>query len=422
MLPNMGRRHFLKHVAGAGMTLPMLEWVRGFHAARADARSARGRSFVLVWLAGGPATIDMFDLKPGSKNGGEFRPIATTGEGQICEHLPNLAKQMKHLSIIRSYTSRDGAHERGTYINHTAFAPVASVRHPAIGAVVAKYNTPGDLEVPGHISLGGPGVTPGFLGAAYAPFRVNAGGNPIPNIASPVGPERSRRRLALLERMQETFVKQKRGDLPVDHDVIHDRAVHLMSSKLLDTFKLDSVDAKTKDRYGDHAFGRNCLLARRLVEVGVPFIEVGLGGWDNHQQVFQALAGSADALLPRLDQGFAALVEDLAASGLLKTTTICCMGDFGRTPKINQDAGRDHWPTGWSVVLGGGAIRGGAVVGAMDQDGVEIADRPVDVSNLFATLYQSVGISPMTELISPNGRPLKIVGTFGDGKPVAELL
>lgn len=418
----MDRRHFVKHVVGAGMALPMLDWVNGFHAARAAEATARGKSFILIWLAGGPSTIDIWDLKTGSKNGGDFKPISTTGAGQICEHLPRLATQMKNLSIIRSYSSRDGSHERGTYVNHTAYLPVASVKHPAIGAVIAKYNTPGNLEVPGHVSLGGPGVSPGFLGAGYAPFRVEATSDPIPNVKPPVQSDRFDRRLSLLRKMQDSFIKQGRGDLPKEHDTILGRSVHLMSSRLLDSFKIDQLSPADKERYGDHAFGRNCLLARRLVEIGVPFIEVGLGGWDNHQDVFDALAGSETALLPRLDQGFAALMEDLAASGLLETTTVCCMGDFGRTPKINQDAGRDHWPIGWSVVLGGGKIKGGEVIGAMSEDGMEIADRPVDVSNLFATLYESVGISAATELRSPNGRPLKLVGTFGSGEPVKELL
>jgi hypothetical protein len=418
----MDRRHFMKHVAGAGMALPMFDWVSGFHAARAADKKVGGHTFILVWLSGGPSTIDMWDLKPGSKNGGEFKPIATTGSGQICEHLPTIAKQMKHLSIIRSYTSRDGSHERGTYINHTAYAPVASVTHPAIGAVMAKFNTPGNLEVPGHISLGGPGVSPGFLGAAYAPFRVEAGDNPIPNIAAAVDRRRFERRIGLLETMQDSFVKQGRGELPKEHHTIYDRSLNLMSSKLLESFKIDKIAAAQREKYGDHQFGRNCLLATRLVEIGVPFIEIGLGGWDTHQEVFENLGTGRNARLPQLDQGLGSLVEDLAASGLLSKTTICCMGDFGRTPKINQDAGRDHWPTGWSVVVGGAGIKGGEVIGKMDDDGVEIVDRPVDVSNLFATLYHAVGISEATELRSPNGRPLKLVGAFGSGEPVKELL
>lgn len=425
--PGMSRRHFVRHLTAASMTLPMFHWLESAQAARAKGKATKGRSLILLWMGGGPSTIDLWDLKPGSKNGGEFKPIATTGAGQICEHLPALAKQMKHLSIVRSYNSRDGAHERGTYINHTAYAPVASVQHPAIGAVAAKFNTPGDLEIPGHVSLGGPGVSPGFLGTAFAPFRVSAGNDPIPNLKPTVEPPRFARRRELLRANQETFVSQRRGALPADQNTIYAKAFHLMSSRLLDTFRIEQEDKKIRERYGESQFGRDCLLARRLVEIGVPFVEVGFNGWDHHQSIFNALAGEGrgmgrgQPMLPVLDKGFAALVEDLADRGLLASTTVCWMGDFGRTPKINQDAGRDHWPGGWSVVLGGGGIKGGEVIGATDADGVAVTDRPVDVSNLFATLYKSIGIEPATELRSPNGRPLKLVGTFGDGQPIAEL-
>ncbi|MGL4462300.1 MAG: DUF1501 domain-containing protein [Planctomycetia bacterium] len=426
----MSRRHFVKHVGAAGMALPMMNWIDSVHAARAAGKAAKNRSMILLWMGGGPATIDLWDLKPESKNGGEFKPIATTGAGQICEHMPQMAKVMKHLNILRSYNSRDGAHERGTYIGHTAFAPVPTVVHPAIGAVAAKYNTPGEFEIPGHISLAGPGVSPGFLGTNFAPFRVNAGNDPIPNLRPPVAEDRFARRKEVLEKVETQFVKQRRGELPTDHETIYGKTFNLMTSKALDAFKIDREDKGTLDRYGDSQFGRNCLLARRLVEIGVPFIEVGFGGWDMHQGIFNALAGTGNAMggmnrgmphLAQLDKGFASLIEDLNQRDLLKTTTICWMGDFGRTPKINQDGGRDHWPGCWSVVVGGGGMKGGEVIGATDKDGVTIADRPVDVSNLFASLYKSMGIDPQTELRSPNGRPIKLVGTFGDGKVVDEL-
>ena len=251
--------------------------------------------------------------------------------------MPIIAKQMKHLSIIRSYTSRDGSHERGTYINHTAFAPVASVKHPAIGAVMAKFNTPDNLEIPGHISLGGPGVSPKF-GSGNAPFQSNPEQSDS-NSSSAVNHQRFERRIGLLETMQDSLVKQGRGELPKEHHTIYDRSLTLMSSKLLESFKIDKVPAAKREKSGDHQFGRNCLLATRLVEIGVPFIEIGLGGWDMHQEVFESLGTSRNARLPQLDQGFGSLVEDLAATGMLEKTTICCMGDFGRTPKINQDAG-----------------------------------------------------------------------------------
>jgi hypothetical protein len=426
----LDRRGFVKHVGAASMAIPMLGWINSLQAAREKNKTAKGRSMILLWMGGGPSTIDLWDLKPGSKNGGEFKPISTTGAGQICEHLPQMARVMKHLNIIRSYNSRDGAHERGTYINHTAYAPVPTVVHPAIGAVVASRNTPETLDIPGHISLGGPGVSPGFLGTAYAPFKVEAGPNPIPNLKSVVSEDRFARRSMVLHEAQETFAKQNRGELPRDHKTIYDKTFKLMGSSTLNAFKIDQEQERTRSRYGESGFGKNCLLARRLVEIGVPFIEVGLGGWDMHQGIFNALAGTGRGRmgnntgtpkLKELDQGFSALVEDLVQRGLWATTTICWMGDFGRTPKINADGGRDHWPGCWSVVLGGGGMKGGEVYGATDADGLTIAEKPVDVSNLFATLYKSVGIEPATELRSPNGRPIKLTGTFGDSQVIKDL-
>jgi hypothetical protein len=233
--------------------------------------------------------------------------------------------------------------------------------------------------------------------------------------------------------MQEMHTKQSGpSPLPKDHKTIYDKTFNLMGSKTLEAFKIDLEAPKVQERYGSHQFGKDCLLARRLIELAhVPFIEIGFGGWDMHQGIFDALAGTGGrgmaannggmSKLAQLDQGFSALVEDLVARGLWESTVICWMGDFGRTPRINQDGGRDHWPGGWSVVLGGGSMKGGEVVGSTDADGMAIADRPVEVSNLFATLYQALGIQPQTELRSPNGRPIKLTGVFGDSQPVSEL-
>jgi hypothetical protein len=427
----MSRRHFLRHMTAAGMTLPMLQWLSAAQAARAQNKGGKSRSMILLWMSGGPSTIDLWDLKPGSANGGEFSPIDTVvPDLKICEHLPNMAKVMNHLNVIRSFNSRDGAHQRGTYILHTAFPPLPTVVHPAIGAVTARFNTPAEMDIPGHISLGGPGVSPGFLGMAYAPFRVTAGPDPIPNLDHEVADTRFRRRVELLDAVETGFVRERRGKLPEDHQTIYKKTFNLMGSKTLDAFKIDREDPQTIERYGDSQFGRDCLLARRLVEIGVPFVEVGFGGWDNHQNIFEIMAGTGMmgrnqggmSRVAQLDRGFSALIGDLVERGLLETTTICWMGDFGRTPRINQDGGRDHWPACWSVVLGGGGMTGGQVIGATDADGTTITDRPVEVSNLFATLYQSIGIDPATELRSPNGRPLKLVGILGDGQQIKELI
>ena len=431
----VNRREFVTHAASAGMAFPMLNWMNSAQAALdSKGKAGRTKSLILLWMGGGPSTIDLWDLKPGSKNGGEFKPISSTGGGQISEHLPRMARVMKHLNIVRSYNSRDGAHERGTYINHTAYAPVPTVVHPSIGGVVASKNSPETLDIPGHICLGGAGLSPGFLGTQYAPFRVEAGPNPIPNLKPPadVSQDRFARRAAALHETQEMFARQNRGDNPKDHKIIYDKTFKLMGSSTLNAFKIEQEPEAVRTKYGTSGFAKNCLLARRLVEIGVPFIEVGFGGWDMHQGIFNALAGTGRGMagagaanatpkLQELDAGFAALVEDLVARGLWASTTVVWMGDFGRTPRINQDGGRDHWPSPWSVVLGGGGMKGGEVVGSTDADGMTVKDRPVEVSNLFATLYKSLGIEPNTELRSPNGRPIKLTGTFGDGEIIKEL-
>lgn len=425
---SMSRRHFNQHVAAASMAVPMLQWIGSVQAARKEGKLPKGRSLIILWMGGGPATIDLWDLKPESKNGGEFKPINTTGSGQICEHLPKMAEQMKHLNIIRSYASREADHNRGTYLNHTAFPPLPTVVHPSVGAVAARYNAREDLELPGYVKAGGGGglgYSPGFLGMSYAPFIVNAG-RPVPNTVPPVAADRHWSRAKILDTVESGFNKSRRGEVPTDHGVIYGKAMRLMGSNLLEAFDINKEPPAVAEKYGNTQFGRDCLMARRLVEVGIPCIEVSLGGWDNHTDIWQTMTGGGMggqgmSRLATLDAGFSGLVSDLVERGLWETTTVVWMGDFGRTPKINKDAGRDHWPGCWSVVLGGGGMKGGEVVGKTDPDGMSIVEDKVETSNLFATLYKSIGIEPATELRSPNGRPLKITGIFGDGKYIKQL-
>lgn len=412
----------MRHMAAASMTVPMASWINSYCTAHAQGK-AKGRSMVVVWLSGGPPTIDMWDIKVGSPNQGEFQPIQTTGDGMICEHYQRVAKVMKHLNVIRSYNSREASHERGTYLNHTAYPPIASVTHPAMGAVSANFNGSTTSAIPGFISLGGPGVSPGFLGASLAPFRVNAGPNPIPNLDSPLGAERFARRRQLFEKAEGAFLAQRTGTLPEDHKTIYEKTFSLMNSTELDAFKIELEEENTRERYGDSTFGKNMLMTRRLIEIGVPFIEVGLGGFDLHANTHATLKGTdmMPGLIPQLDNGIASLVEDLVERGMWSTTTLVVLGEFGRTPRINPGAGRDHWGRSWQILLGGGSMPGGRFVGATDQHGVDIVDREVEVSNLFASLYKANGIDPTTVLRSPNGRPIPLVGIFGDGKVVEEL-
>jgi uncharacterized protein (DUF1501 family) len=241
---------------------------------------------------------------------------------------------------------------------------------------------------------------------------------PIANLKPPgdVDELRMERRLRMLSQVENQFIGQRRSQMALDHKAVYGKTIRMMNSRAKDVFRLDSEPAAIREAYGKGSFGSGCLMARRLVERGVSYVEVALGGWDTHANNFDALS---NRLLPELDQGMSALVADLASRGMLDTTMIVWMGEFGRTPRINQNAGRDHWPRSWSVVVGGGGMKAGQVVGATDKDGVDVADRPIGVMDLIATMTKTMGINVETEYTTPRGRPMKIVD---GGKPLAELV
>ena len=435
----MSRRHFMRHVAGyslmAGAAAQFLEGL----AAAAPQMKREHKSLIILWMSGGPSHMDTWDLKPGSPNGGEFKPIKTSAPGvEICEHLPTVAAQMKHLSIIRSLVSGEGSHERGRVLLHTANAPNPAVQFPSIGSIVSQQVTPKELALPGFISVSGASEGPGFLGMAYAPFTVQNPGTPPRNINAPSdlgrenSPEQAMRlqaRYRMLGLVETNFVKENRGEAAKAHFEVYKKAFDLTASPLKRVFDIrvendgKPINPKLADEYGRNGFGQGCLLARKLVEAGVPVVEVDLGGWDNHNNIFPALhnASNQGGLVDRLDRGMGTLVRDLKDRGLLEHTVIVWMGEFGRTPRINQNAGRDHWPNGWSVVLGGGAIKGGQVYGATNEDGTRVKDNPCTVGDLFATIYEGLGISPATEIRDPLGRPRKITGEKG-GTPLKGLV
>ena len=401
----MNRRHFLDHLLGAStLAVPAMTLTSSVRA-HANALSRDRRSAILLWMGGGPSTIDLWDMKPGTANGGPFKPIATSSEAQICEHLPLLAKQMHHLSIVRSMNTREADHTRGTYYMHTGFVPNPNVSHPSYGSVVAKELAPSrdDLEIAPFVAIGGGSEGPGFLGMTWAPFVVNSDGR-VNNLEMGVGAERLAQRMAALGQMEKSFTRQRRGPAADDHAVVLEQTLELMTSDQLAAFNVRQEPDKTKERYGDHRFGRSCLLARRLVEAGVPFIEVDFGGWDHHQNIFTTL----EQKLPQLDQGFSALVEDLESSGLLETTSLIWMGEFGRTPSINGNAGRDHWARAWSVVVGGGGFQGGQVIGETNEDGTQVLSDPYTSQDLMASVCKAMGISLETSYRSRSGRPMKI--------------
>jgi len=402
----MERREFLTSTAGVFGLLQTLE-------ANQEELKKNGKSAILLWMGGGPSTMDIWDLKPKAPTGGPFRPISTTGDVQICEHMPEMAKQMHNMAIIRSMSTREADHMRGRYYMHTGYVPNPSIEHPSYGAVLANQLDRDSLEIPQFVSVGGGSLGAGFLGAQYNPFSVNSDGR-IRNLDMKVD-KRLMQRAHVLDLIESNFINQKRGSLAKDHQSVLRQTFNLLTSEQMKAFKVASEPEAVKERYGDNGFGKGCLMARRLVEVGVPFIEVNLGGWDNHQNIHTILK---DTRLPVLDQGMSALVEDLEQRELLKDTAIIWMGEFSRTPRINGNAGRDHWARSWSVVVGGAGMNGGIAVGATNDDGTKVITDPYSSQDVMASVCKALGISLSTTFTSNSGRPMKIANS---GKIIKEL-
>lgn len=413
----MTRRHFMSHLAGASaMVVPALTLG---HSIRTHAQELKKnhKSAIMLWMSGGPSTMDIWDLKPGATTGGPFQTISTSGDVQISEHMPLTAKQMHNLAIIRSMSTREADHNRGNYYMHTGYVPNPNIEHPSYGAVLSHelINQRQDLEIPPFVSVGGGSVGPGFLGMAWAPFTVSSNGQ-IRNLqVGNMGEQRLMQRMAALRVVETGFVDQNRGQAATDHAKILDKTLNLMTSQQMKAFRTSEEPQEVRDRYGNNPFGQGCLMARRLVEVGVPFIEVDLGGWDMHNNIFQTLSTQR---LPTLDQGMSALVEDLEQRGLINDTAIIWMGEFSRTPRINGNTGRDHWARSWSVVAGGAGMKGGIAVGATNADGTGVETEPYTSQDVMASVCKALGISLETTFTSLNGRPMKIANS---GKVIKEL-
>jgi hypothetical protein len=417
----MSRRHFLGHMATTALAVPAIQFFGSLQANAEQLRKAN-KHCILLWMSGGPSHMDTWNLKPDSeKNGGPFKPIDTAASGvKISEHLPNVAKQFKHLNVIRSLDSKEGNHDRGTYFMHTGYQPNPTVIHPSFGSI-CSYELGEKLEnfdLPHFISISAPSMGGGFLGMSHSPFVVQNPNAPIANLKPPKGIDeyRQQRRQHMLGMVEDSFINQHRGLAAADHKAVYAKTFRMMNSRYKAALELDKEPAAVRDKYGRGSFGSGCLMARKLVETGVTFVEVTLGGWDTHTGAFDTLS---NRLLPELDKGMGALVEDLAQSGMIENTMIVWMGDFGRTPRINQNAGRDHWPRSWSVVMGGGGLKGGQAIGDTDKDGIDIVDRPVGVMDLIATMTKGMGIDLATQYTTPRGRPMKVVD---GGKPISEMI
>lgn len=400
MSTDLRRRDFLR----LGTLAALAAAARPLRAGAAPA--SRAKACILLYMEGGPSQIDTFDPKPGHANGGSFRAIPTSVAGlQFSEHLPRLAARAQRLAVVRTLTAREGNHDRARHLMHCGQAPAFGADHPGLGALVSRSR--GASAMPGYVSIAGPGAGAGLLGAAWSPYVVPQAGGPQKFLELPSGVDGDRfeRRLVAQAALDARFLETHPVRYALARRELSERAAQMIRSPASQLLALDSESPGTRASYGDGAFGRGCLLARRLVEAGVPFVEVTLKGWDTHEDNFERVR----KLSGELDLAMSALLDDLDARGLLDSTLVLWWGDFGRTPKINERGGRDHFPRVSSAVLAGARLNTGLAVGESSADGMEIRSRPVTVPDLFRTVAVRLGLDAEAYNDSPEGRPVPVV-------------
>jgi len=445
--PLLSRRDWLRLSAAGVVGYSLSGWFESL-ADAAAAHPGRKRSCILLWMNGGPSQMDTFDLKPGHANGGPSKEIATSVPGiRISEHLPKIAKHMDRMVLVRSMSTKEADHGRATYQMRTGHLPGGPVPYPTLGSLFSKELERPGAELPSFVSIApyrffSPAAYgPGFLGPRYAPLVVGEGlqglfaapgqqrnyreALKVQDVDLPAGidEERSAARIDLLGEMQNDFL-EKRAALPSrSHKSAYRRAVTMMRSPATKAFNLEEEKKELRDAYGDNVFGQGCLLARRLIEQGVPFVEVSLAnvggtalGWDTHVDNFNGVR----TLSGVLDRAWGTLMSDLKDRGLLGSTLVIWMGEFGRTPKINAQQGRDHWANSWTAVLAGGGIKGGQVIGKTSKDGTTIEERPIGHADLLATAALALGLDPRKQNTSNVGRPIRLIEA--NAKPIKEVL
>jgi hypothetical protein len=424
----VSRRSFLRRGLAAGAAIHGALGL-GWHdliTVRADQLRRAGKSMILLWMDGGPSQYDTFNPKPGSKHQGPAQVIDTCVPGlQVAEYWPQTARQFDKIALIRSMSSTEKEHDRAIAHVRTGYPPSAAVRYPTWGSVVARDRERPEDDLPSFVRIGKPRITTrdvdaGVLGVRYNPFSIDEPGRLPPNVAPGTAGDVMRRRLALAERLDGEFGRAGGAAAAAERASVYGRAARLSLSDRLKAFDLSDEPEKLREAYGRTTFGQGCLLARRLIEQGIGFVEViSTGsisdqGWDTHKLGFE----QNPPLCRETDVAYATLLSDLADRGLLDNTLVVWMGEFGRTPKLKSDGGRDHYAEGWLAALSGAGVRGGQVIGATDADGVHVTDRPVSVADLFVTFCQVLSIDPSAEYITTDRRPIKIVE---GGEVVKEL-
>lgn len=426
------RRDFLRVGALTLGGLSLADLLRFESQAKAADTPSRKKAVILLYLAGGPSHIDMYDLKPDApaEFRGEFRPIKTNVAGlDVGEHLPLHTKAMHQMSVVRSAFHTNAGHGMGSQWMLTGWQPTIEVNdniYPATGSVVAKVKGPNEPGLPAYVTL--PNRTPfsksAYLGAECNPFTPdsdpNQDGFQVRNLKLPgrVPPERLDRRRNLLTQLDQVRRDiDTKGDMQGIDKFYRDAMEMVTSDKAQQAFNLKAEDPKLRERYGRHDLGQSCLLARRLVEAGVTFVTVQTGGgWDTHGDNFNQLKNN---LLPKYDRALTTLVQDIHERGLDKDVLVISYGEFGRTPRINPGAGRDHWPGAMSVIFSGGGLQMGQVIGATSDKAEYPTEKPYTPGSILATMYHTLGIDHKQVFFDHARRPMPILN---EGKPIAELV
>jgi Protein of unknown function (DUF1501) len=441
----MKRRDFLHAGALAALGLGVTDWLT--LKALGAVPEEKDINCIMLFLVGGPSQLDTFDMKPNApaEIRGPYRPIKTNADGiEICEVFPRTAKNADKFSLVRSvYHTAAAVHDTGHQMMQTGRLFQGGIEYPHIGSVLSKLRGPKG-DVPAHVLLPRPigntggnmphGQNAGFLGKLYDPFVLNADPSE-PNFAVPdllppdyISSVRVDRRRSLRE-MVDSSVKNMDAsqDARLLNTTFHQAYTLMSSAKAREAFSIKDEPEKTRERYGLNRFGQSCLLARRLVERGVRFVTVNMFEtvfneitWDIHgSKPFSPISCYRDLVGPMFDHAYASLLEDLQERGLLEKTIVVAMGEFGRTPKINPAGGRDHWPQAWTILIGGGGIKGGRVVGSTDEIGAYPVERPTSPAEIAATVYKGLGIDLDKDLPGPQGRPIRLVDHGIE--PVGEL-
>jgi hypothetical protein len=417
-LDSASRRQFLLNTAKTALGVSVLSHLDKVSAASEPCPSGVGgkaKSVIYLYMSGGMSHVDTWDPKTGETKG-ESDPISTTGGFQLSGYLPKMAKHGDKITIIRSMSAKSGVHEGGNYLMHTGYDPRGTIVHPSLGAWGQHFLGKGKGTLPSSVTIGAGAGHPGagFFEPSLSPIPISNPLSGLQNAKATVGDDAFNKRVALMNEFDSTFRDKFKSSEVKDYTGFYNETLKLLKSEELKAFDISQESAEAKALYGATNFGQGALLARRLVQHGVRFVEVQFGGWDMHNNIDGAMKNTG----AMMDTVFSTLIGDLKAQGLLDSTLVVMGSEFGRTPHINENKGRDHYPVAYSTVMSGGGVKGGYIHGSTDKDGKSVTDKQVTVQDYIATIGAAMGLPVEKVVFSPSGRPF----TVGDkGKVIKEV-